>query len=108
MIRRTYLLSVGLLFSVSILFAQGSKSLTDAEYYFSVKSYDQALPKFLEVIQKIHFFLCRLLLFGIAHLMYVRNTEGTKIRVDATTALRIRDEWLRVNANTQRNSRKED
>src|SRR6186713_203483 len=51
MIRKTYLLSVGLLFSVSILFAQGSKSLTDAEYYFSVKSYDQALPKFLEVIQ---------------------------------------------------------
>jgi outer membrane protein OmpA-like peptidoglycan-associated protein len=51
MIRRTYLLSVGLLFSVSILFAQGSKSLTDAEYYFSVKSYDQALPKFLEAIQ---------------------------------------------------------
>ncbi len=50
MIKKTYLFSLALLLSVSALLAQ-SKLLTDAEYYFSVKSYDQALPKFLEVIQ---------------------------------------------------------
>ncbi|HEY3404756.1 MAG TPA: OmpA family protein [Ohtaekwangia sp.] len=40
-----------LFFASASLFAQGNKSLADAERYFSVKSYDVALPKFLEAIQ---------------------------------------------------------
>jgi outer membrane protein OmpA-like peptidoglycan-associated protein len=36
---------------VSSAIAQGSKSLADAERFFGVRSYDMALPKFLEAIQ---------------------------------------------------------
>lgn len=39
------------LFSLTSGFAQGSKSLADAERFFSVRSYDMALAKFLEAIQ---------------------------------------------------------
>src|SRR6188768_2447627 len=34
-----------------ILGAQDSKALADAEHYFSVRSYDVALPKFVAAIQ---------------------------------------------------------
>ncbi len=39
------------LFSLTSGFAQGSKSLSDAERFYSVRSYDMALAKFLEAIQ---------------------------------------------------------
>jgi outer membrane protein OmpA-like peptidoglycan-associated protein len=36
---------------VTFLFAQGSKSLADADRFFSVRSYDMALTRYLEAIQ---------------------------------------------------------
>lgn len=51
MIREANLLCLVLLFTTLTLFAQDSKSLADAERYFSVRSYDVALPKFLAAIQ---------------------------------------------------------
>jgi len=49
--KRTLNLLLCLFFASASLFAQSNKSLADAERYFSVKSYDVALPKFLEAIQ---------------------------------------------------------
>ena len=50
MIKKTiYVLLLSLFATAS--FAQSSKVLAEAERYFSVKSYDAALPKFLEAIQ---------------------------------------------------------
>ncbi|SHG69015.1 Outer membrane protein OmpA and related peptidoglycan-associated (lipo)proteins [Chryseolinea serpens] len=51
MTRKVNLLYWLLFFSVIALQAQDSKSLADAEHYFSVRSYDVALPKFLAAIQ---------------------------------------------------------
>jgi len=51
MTRKVNLLYWLLFFSVVALQAQDSKSLADAEHYFSVRSYDVALPKFLAAIQ---------------------------------------------------------
>ncbi|AYB34536.1 OmpA family protein [Chryseolinea soli] len=51
MTRKVNLLYWLLFFSAVALQAQDSKSLADAEHYFSVRSYDVALPKFLAAIQ---------------------------------------------------------
>jgi len=51
MMKKPISLMLYLLFASVMLHGQGSKSLADAERYFSVKSYDVALPKFLEAIQ---------------------------------------------------------
>jgi outer membrane protein OmpA-like peptidoglycan-associated protein len=51
MTRKVNLLYWLLFFSAIALQAQDSKSLADAEHYFSVRSYDVALPKFLAAIQ---------------------------------------------------------
>jgi len=51
MTKKTIYLLLYLFFAVGSLLAQGNKSLADAERYYSVKSYDAALPKFLEAIQ---------------------------------------------------------
>ncbi|MBL0744956.1 OmpA family protein [Chryseolinea lacunae] len=51
MTRKAYLLFWLVFFSIVSLQAQDSKSLADAEHYFSVRSYDAALPKFLAAIQ---------------------------------------------------------
>src|SRR5690349_18882590 len=51
MMKNTVFLLLGLFFMSASLHAQNSKALADAERYFSVKSYDVALPKFLEAIQ---------------------------------------------------------
>ena len=51
MMKRAHILWFIFLVSVTAGFAQGSKSLTDADRFFSVRSYDMALPKFLEAIQ---------------------------------------------------------
>jgi outer membrane protein OmpA-like peptidoglycan-associated protein len=51
MIRVAHILCLVLLFSTLTLSAQDSKSLADAERYFSVRSYDVALPRFLAAIQ---------------------------------------------------------
>jgi len=50
MIRLFIVLSLVLLVVTLPLSAQDSKSLADAEHYFSVRSYDVALPKFLAAI----------------------------------------------------------
>jgi outer membrane protein OmpA-like peptidoglycan-associated protein len=50
MIKKTIYVLLFSLFATAS-FAQGSKALAEAERYFSVKSYDAALPKFLEAIQ---------------------------------------------------------
>jgi len=39
------------LLSMSTAFAQNTKALTDAQRYFSIKNYEQALPLYLEAIQ---------------------------------------------------------
>ena len=49
--KRANTLSLILLLAVTSCFAQGSKSLADAERFFSVRSYDLALGKFLEAIE---------------------------------------------------------
>jgi len=51
MIRLFIVLSLVLLVFTLPLSAQDSKSLADAEHYFSVRSYDVALPKFLAAIK---------------------------------------------------------
>jgi len=51
MTKKTIYLLLYSFFAVGSLLAQGNKSLADAERYYSVKSYDAALPKFLEAIQ---------------------------------------------------------
>ena len=51
MSKRTHILSLLFLLSVTSGLAQGSKALADAERYFGVRSYDAALGKFLEAIQ---------------------------------------------------------
>ncbi|HEX6223154.1 MAG TPA: OmpA family protein [Chryseolinea sp.] len=51
MMKSAHILWFIFLVSVTAGFAQGSKSLTDADRFFSVRSYDMALPKFLEAIQ---------------------------------------------------------
>lgn len=48
--KRANTLSLIVLLAVTSTFAQGSKSLADAERFFSVRSYDLALAKFLEAI----------------------------------------------------------
>ena len=49
--RKAHILCFIFLFSLTSGFAQGSKSLSDAERFYSVRSYDMALAKFLEAIQ---------------------------------------------------------
>lgn len=39
------------LFSIGVAFAQGNKSLAEAERFYGIKAYESALPKFLEAIQ---------------------------------------------------------
>src|SRR5688572_3334258 len=51
MIKKTIYLLFYSLVATGPLLAQSNKSLADAERYFGVKSYDVALPKFLEAIQ---------------------------------------------------------
>jgi outer membrane protein OmpA-like peptidoglycan-associated protein len=52
MVRKISFLSLGLiLFSLTALIAQVSKSLAEAERFFGIKAYDAALPRFLEAIQ---------------------------------------------------------
>jgi tetratricopeptide (TPR) repeat protein len=51
MLRVFTILCLVLLCSSLNLRAQGSKALADAEHYFSVRSYDVALPKFVAAIQ---------------------------------------------------------
>jgi hypothetical protein len=46
-----YFLVFFIVASPAALLAQQKKSLADAEHYFSVRSYDVALPRFLEAIQ---------------------------------------------------------
>src|SRR6188472_1511544 len=48
--RISYFLVWLIIASVMQAQAQSKKSLADAEHYFSVRSYDVALPKFLEAI----------------------------------------------------------
>jgi outer membrane protein OmpA-like peptidoglycan-associated protein len=50
MIKKTIYVLLFSLFATAS-YAQNSKALAEAERYFSVKSYDAALPKFLEAIQ---------------------------------------------------------
>ncbi len=49
--KRAYILCFIFLVSPTLAFAQGGKSLADAERFFSVRSYDMALAKFLEAVQ---------------------------------------------------------
>src|SRR5688572_25994086 len=51
MVKNTIYLSLFLSFISFTLLAQGGKSLAEADRLFSVKSYDAALPKYLEAIQ---------------------------------------------------------
>ena len=51
MMKSAHILWLIFLVSLTSGFAQGSKSLADAERFFSVRSYDMALGKFLEAIQ---------------------------------------------------------
>ncbi len=51
MIRQVYFLCLVLFFAALSATGQDNKSLADAERYFSVRSYDVALPKFLAAIQ---------------------------------------------------------
>ena len=51
MMKRAHILWFIFLVSLTSGFAQGSKSLTDADRFFSVRSYDMALAKYLEIIQ---------------------------------------------------------
>ena len=51
MMKSAHILWLIFLVSSTSGFAQGSKSLADAERFFSVRSYDMALGKFLEAIQ---------------------------------------------------------
>lgn len=51
MMKRAHILCFIFLFSLTSGFAQGSKALADADRFFSVRSYDMALAKFLEAIQ---------------------------------------------------------
>ena len=51
MMKRAHILCFIFLFSLTPGFAQGSKALADADRFFSVRSYDMALAKFLEAIQ---------------------------------------------------------
>src|SRR5688572_4257064 len=50
MMKRAHILCFIILFSFNLAVAQGSKTLTDADRFFSVRSYDLALAKFLEAI----------------------------------------------------------
>lgn len=49
--KSAHILCFMLICCVTSVFAQGGKSLADADRYFSVRSYDMALPKYLEAIQ---------------------------------------------------------
>jgi outer membrane protein OmpA-like peptidoglycan-associated protein len=51
MIRKAYVLLIILLTAACSLNAQSKKTLTEAERYFGIKVYDQALPLFLEAIK---------------------------------------------------------
>lgn len=51
MMKRAHIVYFIFLLSVSSGMAQGGKSLADAERLYGVRSYDMALPKFLEAIQ---------------------------------------------------------
>jgi outer membrane protein OmpA-like peptidoglycan-associated protein len=51
MMKSAHILWLIILVSSTSGFAQGSKALADAERFFSVRSYDMALGKFLEAIQ---------------------------------------------------------
>ena len=50
MMKSAHILWFTFLVSLTSGFAQGSKSLADADRFFSVRSYDMALAKFLEAI----------------------------------------------------------
>ncbi len=50
MMKRAHILCFIFLFSLTSGFAQGSKVLADADRFFSVRSYDMALAKYLEAI----------------------------------------------------------
>ncbi len=49
--RALFLLWACLLFTAAASVAQSNKALAEAEKFYSVKAYDQALPKYLEAIQ---------------------------------------------------------
>jgi outer membrane protein OmpA-like peptidoglycan-associated protein len=51
MIRKDYFLLIILLAAMSSLNAQSKKALAEAERYYGIRAYDQALPLFLEAIQ---------------------------------------------------------
>jgi outer membrane protein OmpA-like peptidoglycan-associated protein len=51
MTKKCIYLLLSLFFATGSLFAQSNKSLAEAERYFGIKSYDAALPKYLEAIQ---------------------------------------------------------
>jgi outer membrane protein OmpA-like peptidoglycan-associated protein len=51
MIKKCTYLLLCLFFATGSLFAQSNKSLAEAERYFGFKSYDAALPKYLEAIE---------------------------------------------------------
>ena len=50
MTKKCIYLLLSLFFATGSLFAQSNKSLAEAERYFGIKSYDAALPKYLEAI----------------------------------------------------------
>lgn len=51
MIRKALYLLICLLTVTTVLFGQSKKALSEAERFYGIKAYDQALPLFLEVIQ---------------------------------------------------------
>lgn len=51
MMKKAHIVCFIFLFSLTSGFAQGSKALADADRFFSVRSYDLALTKYLEAIQ---------------------------------------------------------
>ncbi len=51
MIKRTFILFFILLLVSLKIFAQSSKSLSDAERFYGIKSYEQALPHYLKAIE---------------------------------------------------------
>jgi outer membrane protein OmpA-like peptidoglycan-associated protein len=51
MIRKALYLLICLLTVTTVLFGQSKRALSEAERFYGIKAYDQALPLFLEVIQ---------------------------------------------------------
>jgi outer membrane protein OmpA-like peptidoglycan-associated protein len=51
MTKKCIYLLLCIFFATGSLFAQSNKSLAEAERYFGIKSYDAALPKYMEAIQ---------------------------------------------------------